>query len=116
MSGYKFNPFTGTFDIVGTGGSGPGSQNFSYKEVGPLEDILIPEGQQMLVDGEMRVLGHLTVRGQVVDISDRGPEQFFYDLIPEGDVVMVEANRLLMFNGSLTVRGHLRVNGRLVEV
>lgn len=110
---YKFNPFTGTLDRVD---SSSGSDNFSYKRIESGETIAIPENQQMLVDGQVTVLGHLVVRGELVDISNRQVEKFFYDLIDVGEVVIVRANRLLLYKDHLTVLGHLRVNGRLAGV
>lgn len=111
---FKFNPLGPPFDLVD--GDGSDSQQFSYIEIGPTETVTIPPGQQMLVRGPVRVLGHLIVQGDMVDVSGPRVEQFFYDLIGVDEVVQVYENRLLMFNQHLTVHGHLRVNGRLVEV
>ena len=111
--GYKFNPFTGNFDIVGEGGGSSSPDNFSYQLVASGQTVVVPPGQLMLVDGPIRVLGHLDVQGDVRDISNRQPEKFFYDLIDTGEVVKIYPNRLLLYQGHLTVLGHLRVNGRL---
>jgi hypothetical protein len=69
----------------------------------------------MVVDGPIRVMGHLTVRGEVVDVSARQVEQFFYDLIGVSKVVTVEQDRLLFYSQHITVQGHLRVRGRMVD-
>lgn len=115
--GFKFNPVTGELDLVNkTSTTTSGDQNFSYKLINTGETIVVPEGQQMLVDEHVTVLGHLTVRGEIVDISARAQEHFFYDLIDDSTVVDVIENRLLMFKGHLTVDGVLRVKGRLAEV
>lgn len=108
---FKFNPLTGKLDLVG---SGSGADNFSYNLIPDGSVVTIPENQQMLVDGHVTVLGHMLVSGELVDISGRQKEQFFYDLID--DVVVVEANRLLLYKQHVTVTGHLRVLGRFTEV
>lgn len=103
----------------GPGAPGAGSEggggHYSYKLINPDETIEIPLGQQMVVDGQVRVLGHMSVLGELVDISTRKKEQFFYTSIENDDVVVVEANRLLMYKNHLAVRGHLRVKGTLAE-
>jgi phage baseplate assembly protein gpV len=90
-----------------------GSTNFSYLTVGVSENITIPAGQQMLVNGHVTVLGHLTVDGDLIDISNRKPEAFFYDVITVDQCVKVSTNRLLLYKDHLTVLGHIRVQGRL---
>lgn len=113
----KFNPLGDPFDIVRKKSTTTsGDQNFSYKLIDTGETIVVPSGQQMLVDEHISVLGHLTVLGEVIDISNRAQEHFFYDLIDDSTVVDVIENRLLMFKGHLTVDGVLRVKGRLAEV
>jgi len=110
---FKFNVFTGTFDIVNKNQAA--TQQFSFKKIEESEVVTVPTNQQMLVDGHTTVLGHLTIVGQLVDISNRKSEKYFYDKIIENEVVEVEQNRLLEYNQHLTVLGHLRVNGRLVD-
>ena len=110
-----FNPIGPPFDYVGDSGeSGP--DNFSHKLIPEGSTVVIPENQQMLIDGHLQVEGHLSVLGEVVDISARAKEQFFYDVINEGDVVVVEPNRLLLFKQHIQIDGHLRINGRLEQV
>ena len=111
---FKFNVFTGTFDIVNKDQAAV--QQFSFKKIESSESITIPENQQMLVDGHTKVLGHMTVLGSMIDISARTARQFFYDVITTNEVVEVPQNMLLLFNNHLTILGHLRVNGRLKEV
>ncbi len=60
---YKFNPFTGTLDIVGTGGSSS-ADNFSYDEVHT--PITIPEYQQMAVFGSIIIEDELIIEGTLV--------------------------------------------------
>lgn len=112
---FKFNPFTGKLDLVGSGSGGGSSSpdNFSYKVISVGETVEIPANQQMLVDGHIRVLGHLLVSGELVDISNRKPEQFFYDTISDGECVVVEPKRLLLYKDHITIQGHLRVLGRM---
>ena len=111
----KFNPFTNNFDFVGSGSSS-GGDNFSYYDVPVGVTINVPAGQQMLIDGHITVSGHLLVSGQVLDISNRVQEKFFYDLIDTNEVVHVQSNRLLLYKDHLTVDGMLRVNGRVAQV
>jgi hypothetical protein len=110
----KFNPLGDPFDIVGKGQSS--KDNFSYAEVADGESKVVPFNQQMVVDGHVRVLGHLSVLGDLVDISGRTKEQFFYTQISPSDVVVVEPGRLLMYKNHLSILGHLRVLGSLAEV
>lgn len=113
----KFNPFTSNFDFIGDGdGSAATPQNFSYTLIDSGDEIEVPYGQQMIVDGHVRVLGHLLISGDVIDISNRQVEKFFYDRIPSNDTVTVYENRLLMFKNHMVVDGHIRVSGRLAEV
>lgn len=96
-------------------GNGGGGSGGSYTEIGENQTVVIPVGQQMIVDGHISVLGHLSVLGSLVDISARQPEQFFYTRID--DVVVVYADRYLAYkSGNLLVDGHLRVVGDLWEL
>lgn len=107
-----FNPIGPPFDYVGS----TGADNFSYYNVGAGVTVSIPSNQQMLVDGHVRVEGHMTVLGQLVDISGRKKEQFFYTKIDADDVVVVEQKRLLIYKDHLVNLGHLRVIGQLSGV
>jgi hypothetical protein len=112
--GFKFNPITGNLDLVGSGSTS--AENFSYTLVEENSTKTIPTGQQMLVDGHVRVLGHLLVSGELVNIGARDKEQFFYSKISEDKVVTVEQDRLLFYKQNISVNGHLRVLGDLLEV
>lgn len=112
----KFNPFTGNFDFVGNGTGSTSPENFSYKEIASGETVEIPVRQQMLVDGHVRVLGHLSVNGELIDVSNRGSEKFFYTKVNADETVVVEADRLLLYKNHLTVDGHLRVLGTVAGV
>lgn len=101
----------------GPGGNGQtGTTGFSFKEIKETEIVTIPQGQQMLVDGHVKVLGHLQVLGEVVNISQRQKEKFFFDLIEQGQVEVIEPNRFLGYKDHIRVNGHLRVNGRLSDI
>lgn len=64
---YKFNPFTGTFDEVGTsGGGGSSPDNFSYEKV--VATVTIPINQQMIVHQSFQVDGTLVLNGTLVVI------------------------------------------------
>lgn len=93
-----------------------GGSGYSLKVVEAGESKTIPVNQQMLVDGHVTVLGSLSVLGEVVDISNRKKEQFFYDTINTNECVEVEPDRLLLYKDHLQVNGHIRVNGRLQGV
>lgn len=113
---YSFNPLLKIgLDKSGAGSSSSSPDNFSYEVIDAGVTKIIPTNQLMLVDGHVRVLGHLTVQGRMVDISRRGQEKFFYTKIEEGETVEVDSNRLLLYKNHLTVLGHLRVNGQLSE-
>jgi hypothetical protein len=109
---FKFNPITGKLDLVNSL-SALSQDQFSYLVVDAAETVEIPEGQQMVVNGHVRVLGHLLVSGELVDISARKPEAFMYDVVEEDEVVVVRNNRLLLYKDHMTISGHLRVLGRL---
>lgn len=111
---FKFNPITGTLDLVGSGDA-VASNNFSYISIENSEDVTVPLGQQMIVDGHVRVTGHLRVLGQLVNISQRQKEQFAYRKINAEEVVVVEYDRILFYKNHIMVNGHLRVLGELLE-
>ena len=108
---FKFNPITGKLDLVNS--SSQIADNFSYLIIEDGESIEIPQTQQMIVDGHVRVLGHLLVSGELVDISARTPETFMYDVVETDQVVVVRNNRLLLYKDHITINGHLRVLGRM---
>lgn len=110
---WKFNPFTGTLDRVGAGSTSVSVDNFSYKKIESFQSVTIEENQQMIVNGHVTVLGHLSVFGDLVDISNRNGEEFFYKTIAADKVVEVSVDRLLLYKNHLSVLGHLRVNGYL---
>lgn len=113
---FAFNPLGPPFDLVNKSQPSSGDSNFSYNLIADGETVVVPLGQQMLVDGPIRVLGHLSILGDVLDISNRETEKFFYDLITNQEVVTINENRLLLFKGHLQVNGSVRVHGRLSEV
>lgn len=66
---FKFNPFTGTLDLVGSGGSSPSADNFSYNVVASLTTVTIPTNQQMVVVGPISIDGVLNVDGNLALIG-----------------------------------------------
>lgn len=65
----KFNPFTGKFDFVGSGGGSSSPENFSYQFVGPSQTITVPSGQQMLFEIPLDIEGTLVVDGFIVEVA-----------------------------------------------
>lgn len=117
MSSFEFNPFTGTFDIVGSGsGGGFSPDNFSYKKILPLEVKTIPENQQMLFSGDLMVEGTILVNGEIKDVTNFELEEYFYTLIELGKNVFVKANRLLLYKDNIMVHGNLLVYGLMAGV
>lgn len=60
---FKFNPFTGTLDIVG--GGTDSSYNFSFQLIIETMTLTVPEHQQMTVQQSLTVQGQLIVDGSV---------------------------------------------------
>ena len=67
---FKFNPFTGNFDMVGDGGGGgsPSPDNFSYEKIIASVTVTIPLNQQMIVNQNIQVDGTLVANGTLVII------------------------------------------------
>lgn len=110
---FKFNPFTGNFDLVGHGGGGTSPDNFSYLLVDSGQEVVIPLGQQMLFKGDIRVLGDLIVRGELTELIDINQHQV--SRVRLGDVHLVPIDCVMFFR-QLKVEGDLRVQGDLVEI
>ena len=66
--GYKFNPFTGTLDVVNSTSSVTVTENFSYKKIVASKTVTIPENQQMIVKKSMVIEGELIILGESVII------------------------------------------------
>lgn len=114
---FEFNPFTGTFDLVGAGGGGGFSpDNFSYKKILNSEIKTVPENQQMLFSGDIMVQGTLRVLGEIKEIRNAEPDNFFYTKIEAFEFVRVKLNRLLLYKSNLIVHGNLVVEGTLAGV
>jgi hypothetical protein len=64
----KLNPFTGKFDLVGSGGTSSSSDNFSYETIPLATTVTIPSNQQMIVHGGLTLLGTLVLDGMLVTI------------------------------------------------
>jgi hypothetical protein len=112
---FAFNPLGDPFDLVNDSAASS-DDNFSYKKIESGETKTIPLNQQMLVDGDVRVLGDLRVLGSMVDISQRGKDEFFYTLIGAGESVLVKQNRMLLYKNDLRILGNLTVLGSLEVV
>ncbi len=61
---WKFNPFTGTLDWVGSSSSSS-AENFSYKRIASGVSVTIPLYQQMMVTNTITVDGDLIIDGEI---------------------------------------------------
>lgn len=111
--GFKFNPFTGTLDIAGSGSSS--SQNFSYTTIEVGESVTVPSGQEMVHSLDLMVRGDLMVQGNTFQIPDND-SGFSWTTIPVGTTVRVPVNRVMFYFSPLNVLGNLMVSGTLKEV
>lgn len=66
--GYKFNPFTGTFDIAGSGGTADGFLPYDYILVDT--SVTIPQYRQMHVHQELTIEGELIIEGSLFILED----------------------------------------------
>lgn len=116
--GFKFNPFTGNFDLVGEAGDITvlGEDNFSYIKVESGQDVVVPLNQEMVYRNDLMVEGNLMVRGNTYQIQDPIETSFFWTTIPNGTTVRVPTNRLMLYSSPLMVQGNLYVDGLLKEV
>lgn len=108
---FKFNPFTGTLDVVD-----PNDPNFSYLKVSEGESVLVPANQQMLFDGIITVDGTLEVDGEVNQIVDYTFWAYSWNKIPADVSLLVPVHRDMLVEQGLQVEGRLTVDGRVVEV
>jgi len=108
---FKLNPLTGFFDIVGTGGSGPAADSFSYEYVSG--STTIPVEQQMCVDGSVNVSGLLDVQGSLAVISDDRDWGFPETILPS-ETYSVPVRRQVILSGVLDNQGLLETYGALV--
>jgi hypothetical protein len=111
----KFNPFTGNFDFVG-GSSTTAIDNFSYETIPDGITVTIPDGQQMLLKGNLNILGDLIIQGTLQFITDTQNQFPFYSKILSNEVVVVPPDRLLLYKDFLIIEGHLRNQGRVETV
>lgn len=67
---YKFNPFTGTLDLVNTTGAIIASiLHFSFKRIIASSTVTILTNEQMIVVDEIEVLGQLNIDGELALIE-----------------------------------------------
>ena len=110
---FKLNVFTGTFDLVNAAES-PDDFNFSFKEISEGQTVTVPQGQQMLFSGPIKILGNLRVLGEIQDLSPQ-PEFYGWRVIPIDKVVMIPSNRQMLFTSGMRVLGSIRIQGDLKE-
>ena len=65
---FKFNPFTGNFDIVGSSSGGTSPDNFSYSQINLGDTKTIPVNQQMILHQNIEINGTLIIDGTLVII------------------------------------------------
>lgn len=111
----RFNPFTNTFDFVGTGGSSS-PDNFSYQRIETGETVTIPTNQEMIVDGPVTLDGTLVVDGVVTEQVDYSLWSFGWNTIQANVSIRIPTERDLLFCSPLIIDGVLTVDGRLIEV
>ena len=72
--GFKFNPFTGSFDVVVNGSNGNtlprpnGEENFSFNYVESGMTLTIPIYQQMIIMGDIDIHGDVDLVGEIVQL------------------------------------------------
>lgn len=113
---WKFNPFTGNLDIDSSVDSGASQSNFSYLYIENGKEVEIKNGQQMILDGHLRVDGHLLVSGEISRLTKNLGELYFYTKIIQDEVILINKNRLLLYKGHLQIDGHIRVIGHIAGV
>jgi hypothetical protein len=113
---FKFNPITGNLDLVGSGGSTPGSGgSFSYQTILSGTSVTIPENQSMIYHNNIRVLGDLMTRGDLIENYDDSQDEWPRSKVEIGETVVINKNRV-MFYRNLNVAGNLRILGDLLEI
>jgi hypothetical protein len=113
---FKFNPITGSLDLVGSGGSVPGSgTSFSYQTILAGTTVTIPENQAMIYPNNISILGDLITRGDLIENYDDSQDEWPRSKIEEGETVVINPKRV-MFYRNLNVAGNLRILGDLMEI
>lgn len=100
---YKFNPFTGNFDLTNED-----VKNFSLKVIASPEEI--PATQQMAVVGGIKILSELSVKGELVLFGPQNKR-------PRAEIASHEFARVevseLFYLDSIKIQGHLKLKGSL---
>lgn len=109
--GYKYNPFTGNFDLTNES-----VKNFSLTEIQSPE--IIPAGQQMAVIGGIKVNSILSVKGEllvILPVNSRPRSelnQFEFARIGARELFYLDSIRLL---GHVKIKGSLRIGKVLAD-
>jgi hypothetical protein len=111
----KLNPVTGALDLVNAD-QAAAPPNFSYVTVETGETIEVPEGQQMIVDGPIKVDGALMVSGSVSELVDYSQWSFSWNRIESNRTIRVPSSRDMIVMPGLKVDGTLAIDGRLIEI
>lgn len=108
---FKFNVFTGKFDIVETN-----EPNFSYIYIDETESVEVQSGQEMITQKDILVDGDLMVSGETFQLPDYSKLCFFWTKITADESIRIPANRLLIYVENIMVDGNLMVDGDLLGV
>lgn len=106
---FKFNPFTSQLDVVDN------DPNFSYLAFAEGEELVIPENQQMTVEGYLLLGDLLDVQGEIIFtefyqrnnysvVSPSDPVRLL--LIPESEQMLVD-DLMNLSNGNIEIQGQL---------
>ena len=108
---FKFNPFTGTLDVVE-----PNDPNFSYTKINTGDSVTIPEGQEMVFEQAVVVDGTLTIDGAITQLVNYTYWAYSWNRIASDVSLLIPQFRDMLVVPGLTVDGSLAVDGRLIEV
>jgi len=110
---YRFNPFTGNLDLVGSGGSSS-PDNFSYQVIRSSAVVEIPLGQEMLVSEGVQIDGELVLNG-VLTILDLTPDSVCpLNPVPSGRKLSVFASEQCLIYDELIIDGEVFNDGQII--
>jgi hypothetical protein len=113
---FKFNPFTGNFDIdtKSSGGSTTVGSNFSYTLVD--SDIEILNGQEMLLKSALRITSNLLVSGTLRFIKDDVQQMSHWNFIPIEETAIIPQNKSMFYKNNIRLNGTMRIYGKLEAI
>ena len=111
MAQFKFNPFTGNFDLVGSS-SGVQTYQPTPDVIDPGVEITVPAGTQMLLHHFLDNQGLLTVEG-LVTVIESDADFGYPEVIRPGEVYAVPVRRQVVIDDLMENQGLLEVFGTL---